>query len=40
MAHTEVMALMFLLEYTWVINYANKETDDKKVITGTINLIR
>ena len=26
--------------YTWIINYANKETDDKKVITGTINLIR
>jgi gliding motility-associated-like protein len=26
--------------YTWVINYSNKETDDKKVITGNINLIR
>lgn len=26
--------------YTWIISYANKETDDKKIITGTVNLIR
>ena len=26
--------------YTWVIKYANKETDEKKVVTGFVNVLR
>ena len=26
--------------YTWVIRYANKETDEKKIVTGFVNVLR
>jgi len=26
--------------YTWKINYKSKDTDDKTIITGSLNLIR
>jgi len=26
--------------YTWVIRYSNKETDDKKVVSGFVNVLR
>jgi gliding motility-associated-like protein len=26
--------------YTWVIKYSNKETDEKKVVSGTVNVLR
>lgn len=26
--------------YTWIIQYSNKETDEKKVVTGTVNVLK
>jgi gliding motility-associated-like protein len=26
--------------YTWIIRYANKETDEKKIVTGFVNILR
>ena len=26
--------------YSWVIRYSNKETDEKKVVSGFVNVLR